>query len=122
LAISTVVQTIGDDDPDFAIRRVVTCVKPLLGLRLEGNKLHLAPCIPSDWPSYTVRYRYRETLHHIVVSQVGADEGEASGWMSVTMDGAPQEGRFIPLADDQREHRVEVRFRYRVEPSAPPPD
>jgi cellobiose phosphorylase len=87
-------------------------LESLLGLSLEGNKLHLAPCIPADWPSYTVRYRYCETLHHIVISQAGPDEGEVSDWMSVTMDGAPQEGRFIPLADDQREHRVEVRFRY----------
>ena len=86
-------------------------LESLLGLRLEGNKLHLAPCIPADWPSYTVRYRYRETTHHIVISQAGPDEGEVSDWMSVTMDGAHQEGRFIRLADDQRDHHVEVRFR-----------
>lgn len=87
-------------------------LESLLGLRLEGNRLHLAPCIPAQWPAFTVRYRYRDTTHHIVVSQAGAHDQDDGGSdrLGVTMDGVLQEGAFIPLADDQHDHRVEVRL------------
>jgi cyclic beta-1,2-glucan synthetase len=30
-------------------------VESLLGLRLEGATLHIAPCLPADWPSLTIQ-------------------------------------------------------------------
>lgn len=39
-------------------------VESFLGLRLEGDKLHVAPCLPADWEGFTVHYRYRETVFH----------------------------------------------------------
>ncbi|MBN1514759.1 MAG: cyclic beta 1-2 glucan synthetase, partial [Phycisphaerae bacterium] len=34
-------------------------VESLLGLRLEVDKLHVAPCLPVDWEAFKVHYRYR---------------------------------------------------------------
>ena len=50
-------------------------VESLLGLRLEVDKLYFAPCLPADWKAFTMHYRYRETVYHIVVLQtpVAAD-------------------------------------------------
>ncbi|HEX9178976.1 MAG TPA: glycosyl hydrolase family 65 protein, partial [Burkholderiales bacterium] len=84
-------------------------VESLLGLMREGDKLHLAPCLPADWRAFTIHYRYRETVFHIVVSQQARAEGDAErGSMSVTVDDIERHDRAIPLVDDGREHRVEV--------------
>jgi cellobiose phosphorylase len=79
-------------------------VESLLGLRLEGDKLHVEPCLPADWEGFTVHYRYRETTYHIKVVQGHAGEDEGS----VTVDGVVQREQTIPLVDDHREHFVRV--------------
>ncbi len=81
-------------------------VESLLGLRLEVDKLRVAPCLPADWKGFTLHYRYRETLYHINVLQVSAGNGE----MSVTVDGLEQHDKAIPLVDDHQEHSVEVKI------------
>jgi cellobiose phosphorylase len=80
-------------------------VESLLGLRLEVDKLHIEPCLPADWEGFTVHYRYRETIYHIIVRQEPAGKGETR----VTVDGVEYQGAFIPLVDDHVEHAVEVR-------------
>ncbi|MEN6317825.1 MAG: glucoamylase family protein [Syntrophaceae bacterium] len=79
-------------------------VESLLGVRLEGDKLFVEPCLPADWEGFTVHYRYRETVYHIKVVQGCAGENEGS----VTVDGVVQWERTIPLEDDHREHFVGV--------------
>ncbi len=80
-------------------------LESLLGLRLEVDKLHFAPCLPEDWKTFKVHYRYRETIYHITV-QTRHEEGKTS----VTVDGVLQESETIPLVDDRLEHRAEVRI------------
>jgi cellobiose phosphorylase len=80
-------------------------LESLLGLRLEVDKLHFAPCLPEDWKSFKLHYRYRETIYHITVLQT-SDISVAS----VTVDGALQPDKVIPLLDDRREHSVEMRI------------
>jgi cyclic beta-1,2-glucan synthetase len=81
-------------------------VESLLGLRLEKDKLHVAPCLPADWETFKVHYRYRETVYHIEVLQTPEDKGRAS----VIVDGIERPDKAIPLIDDRREHSVEVRI------------
>ena len=83
-------------------------LESLLGLRLEGERLHCAPCLPADWPGFTMTYRYRTTVYHITVTQVhGAPEGPgATG--NLTVDGVARSDGVIPLVDDQGEHQVVV--------------
>jgi cellobiose phosphorylase len=81
-------------------------VESLLGLRLDVDKLHVAPCLPPDWQAFTVHYRYRETEYHIRASRSAV----TGGGTTVALDGAPQRDPVIPLADDHREHDVEVRI------------
>lgn len=76
-------------------------LESLLGLRRTGAYLQLAPCLPADWPGYTLDYRYGEAVYHIRVTQ-------AQGAMQVSVDGVDQADLRIPLLDDQREHAVEV--------------
>ncbi|MDP1904503.1 MAG: glucoamylase family protein [Pseudomonadota bacterium] len=80
-------------------------LESLLGLRLEIDRLHIAPCLPADWPGFTVHYRFRETVYHITVTQLGAD---AEG--GLTVDGIALDDRVIPMRDDHLEHTVALRI------------
>ena len=83
-------------------------LESLLGLRLTGDKLHFAPCLPAHWQALKIHYRYRETVYHIAFSQTrGGDDGK-SGVTSVTVDGVERHDQAIPLVDDRQEHAVEV--------------
>jgi cellobiose phosphorylase len=70
-------------------------VESLLGLRLEGDKLRLAPCLPPHWPGFKLSYRYRDTVYRIAVVR------DESGGVEHVID----------LVDDRREHLVEVKVR-----------
>jgi cyclic beta-1,2-glucan glucanotransferase len=80
-------------------------VESLLGLRLETDKLRFVPCLPDDWESFKLHYRYRETVYHITVLQTKDGSGA-----SVTVDGVEQPDQAIPLLDDHREHSAEVKI------------
>jgi cellobiose phosphorylase len=84
-------------------------LESLLGLRLDVDRLHVAPCLPAQWDGLKIHYRYRETVYHIAVVQTHTSDGrDTHAETRVTVDGVEQEGRVIPLVDDHREHWVEV--------------
>ena len=81
-------------------------VESLLGLKLEVDKLRFAPCLPAEWGSFKLHYRYRETMYHItVIQQPDADKAN-----TLTVDGVALRDDFILLIDDHRDHTVEVRL------------
>ena len=82
-------------------------VESLLGLNLEAGKLRIAPCLPKEWKSFKLHYRYGETVYHIEVSQSGAGGPDAP---RVLLDGVEQHDIVIKLQDDKREHRIEVQM------------
>jgi cyclic beta-1,2-glucan synthetase len=81
--------------------RLIT--ESLLGLRLEVDHLRLQPLMPMQWKSLKIHYRYRETFHHILIRNNG---GKAV--TRVIFDGVERPAGIIALADDRREHHVEV--------------
>jgi cyclic beta-1,2-glucan synthetase len=78
-------------------------IESLLGLRLEVDHLRLQPLLPMQWKSLKIHYRYRETLHHILIRNNGGKVVTR-----VVLDGVEQPDRTIPLLDDRLEHRAEV--------------
>jgi cellobiose phosphorylase len=44
-------------------------IEQLLGLKWSADGLHLAPCVPADWPEFQVRLRYGEATYTITVEQ-----------------------------------------------------
>ena len=85
-------------------------LESLLGLRLDVDKLHFAPCLPADWQAFKLHYRYRETVYHIAVSQTQTDDTAQRGAMHVTVDGAERPDQTIPLIDDRQNHTADVRI------------
>jgi cellobiose phosphorylase len=77
-------------------------VESLLGLKLEGDNLYFEPCLPPNWETFKMHYRYRETIYHISVRQAS----DGSSKTSVTLDGVLQYDRSIPLVDDRQNHVV----------------
>ncbi|MBI2278293.1 MAG: hypothetical protein HYU74_13145 [Dechloromonas sp.] len=83
-------------------------VESLLGLRREGETLHFKPCLPADWPSIGIRYRFHETDYRIDVTQTGAGSAPQGAPFGVVVDGVRQEAIAVQLIDDRQEHLVQV--------------
>ena len=81
-------------------------VESLLGLRQDGDKLRFNPCLPADWKSFCLHYRYRETLYNITVARAGPGCDVAS----VKVDGLLQSDGWVHLVDDLEEHLVEIKI------------
>ncbi|MEX2214195.1 MAG: glucoamylase family protein [Phycisphaeraceae bacterium] len=90
--------------------RLIT--ESLLGLELRVDRLFFSPRIPSDWTSYTIHYRYRTTLYHITIRNNGG-----LNVRSVTVDGADQPDKSVPLVDDHVHHQVVVELAAPNQPS-----
>ncbi len=75
-----------------------------LGLKKEGNKLSFNPCVPNEWHSFTLQYRHLNTIYLIIVELNGH-----SGKLDLNVDGAEQQGEFIYLKDDGKEHKVTIK-------------
>ncbi|HHW13053.1 MAG TPA: glycosyl transferase family 36 [Firmicutes bacterium] len=77
----------------------------ILGLRRHGTVLYLKPCIPEDWPGFSVRYWYGQTEYEIKVEN---PDRKQTGGSYLELDG----GRLadveagIPLVNDGEKHRV----------------
>jgi cellobiose phosphorylase len=94
-------------------------VESLLGLQQEGGVLRVAPCLPEAWPSFTLNYRFRETLYRITVTRSApGDKRQAAVQLSI--DGVAQREAAIPLVDDHAEHRVDIRLPGAVNVQAEP--
>ena len=82
-------------------------VESILGFRLQGATLMLAPCIPRAWRGYEIDFRYRSARYNLVVEN---PNGVSRGIASTELDGRllPDDGAAIPLVDDGGLHRVRV--------------
>ncbi|OGR65192.1 MAG: cyclic beta 1-2 glucan synthetase [Elusimicrobia bacterium GWB2_63_16] len=81
-------------------------VTHLLGLSLRVDRLCFRPCVPPDWNSYKLHYRYRETFYHITVTRTGP----GGAVLAVTADGEERADKCVPLVDDRAQHSAEVRI------------
>ena len=81
-------------------------LESLLGLRLETDKLYIEPCVPADWVTFKIQYRFRETTYVITVNQI--NEGKAGS--TIILDGTESMEKYILLVDDKLEHQAEVKL------------
>ena len=78
-------------------------IESFLGLQREADKLKFMPCIPEEWESFKICYRYKETTYHIAMTQKSGP-----GNLIVTLDNVVQEDKRISLINDAIEHAVQV--------------
>ncbi|MCK6370085.1 MAG: glycosyl transferase, partial [Gammaproteobacteria bacterium] len=79
----------------------------ILGFKLQGSRLSLAPCIPAHWPGFEIVFRYRSTRYDIVVEN---PTGVIRGVAAAELDGCPlPEGPVrIALVDDGLSHKLRL--------------
>ena len=82
-------------------------IEYLLGIRVQGASVQIAPCIPHDWAGYTVRYRRGDALY---VIRVQNPLRISTGDVSIELDGRAIAGDRFAVTDDGREHRVDVQL------------
>jgi cyclic beta-1,2-glucan synthetase len=78
----------------------------ILGFRLRGHQLLLAPCVPAEWPGFTIRYQHRGTPYVITVER----QPGPKALLQLTIDGQAQKpGRnVVELLADGTTHSVLV--------------
>jgi cyclic beta-1,2-glucan synthetase len=89
-------------------------VEALLGLRmLEGKSFEIAPCVPDDWPGFTLTVRLPPNYTVYEIRAANPDR-RARGVVAATVDGTALTVRdgvcICPRLDDGRTHRVDLRL------------
>jgi cyclic beta-1,2-glucan synthetase len=80
-------------------------LETFLGFQREGNRLHINPCVPSDWRGFSIHYRHGETMYAITVEN---PQGVERGVKKVWLDGQERQELWVELVEDSRRHQVRV--------------
>jgi cellobiose phosphorylase len=80
-------------------------IESLLGFRREGEVLTIDPCIPAEWPGFSLEYTHGATVYAVEVRNTAR-----TGWgvREVRVDGEVVPGGRIALADDGRRREIVV--------------
>ncbi len=89
-------------------------LESILGFKLRGDRLMVAPCIPRWWREFEITYRRGRTTYRIKVENPMAIH---RGVASVELDGAYQPAGEILLFDDGQTHSLRVVLGEKPEPS-----
>ena len=80
-------------------------VEYILGIKIEKGILKINPCIPKDWKTFSVRYKWKNTLYNILVENPNGNE---IGVKKVVIDGKEQSSNEIRLQENAGVINVEV--------------
>jgi cyclic beta-1,2-glucan synthetase len=82
-------------------------IETILGMRIEGDTLHINPCIPSSWPRFEIKLRHGTARYDIEVENPDAVQ---RGIVGATLDGQTLSVQplSVPLKDDGAAHRLVV--------------
>ena len=58
-------------------------IENILGLKIKEGVLKIEPCIPKEWKTSSIRYKWKNTLYNIVVEN---PEGKNTGVTKITID------------------------------------
>ncbi len=62
-------------------------IEEVLGFRLHGDRLTIAPAIPDDWSGFEITYRYRSTVYEIEVRRAKSPEAVLNSSIQLVDDG-----------------------------------
>jgi cyclic beta-1,2-glucan synthetase len=80
-------------------------IEAILGLRRFGDALCIDPCIPKEWPSFNLTYRFGDSSYQIHVDN---PHGVNQGVKEITLDGDAVSDGSIPLQRDGQKHLIHV--------------
>ena len=79
-------------------------IESFIGLKRKGNCLSFAPCIPADWGSVKINYRYQQTRYNIEIIQSQDKTGDSK----MIVDGVHHDDQSIHLKNDSNPHEVKI--------------
>ncbi len=82
---------------------MVGCVEGILGMRPDLGGIQIAPSIPREWKALEIHKEFRGKSLHILVEN---PDGRESGCKSLTVNGTPMEGNYVP--EDCLTERTEI--------------
>ncbi|MCE2575158.1 GH36-type glycosyl hydrolase domain-containing protein [Komagataeibacter sp. FNDCR2] len=81
-------------------------VETILGIRIHGTQLLIDPCIPRDWPEFTLTVRWRTATYGITVRNPNQ---ACRGISHVSVDGASiTPTTILDMVDDGARHEITV--------------
>ena len=75
-----------------------TGIESILGLHKQGTRLSIEPHVPSEWDTFTIRYRYGSSMYVIKYNRSNSQAKQDGDRHVATVD----------LVDDGQEHVVNV--------------
>ncbi len=80
-------------------------VESILGLRIQADRLSFDPCLPAEWRSTKLHYRYGGAVYNITIQN---PQGVCKRVVRVDLDGLAVSERVIVMLDDGATHTVTV--------------
>ncbi|WDC83711.1 hypothetical protein PL321_14210 [Caloramator sp. mosi_1] len=77
----------------------------ILGFNKLSDRIIINPCIPKSWKEYTISYTYNDTIYNIKVIN---NNGKCTGIEKIELDGETLKEKYIPLFNDNKEHKIIV--------------
>ena len=77
-------------------------INSFAGLRRKGNILNFVPCIPAEWNSLKINYRYMDTMYEIELKKK-----QNNAPTKLIVDGKEESNRFVSMVNDGATHKVE---------------
>ncbi|UWG95571.1 glycosyl transferase family 36 [Dehalobacter sp. DCM] len=88
-----------------------TAIEGILGIAVTGDEMTINPCIPLNWDTYTIEYKYQSSVYHIVITvNQSRDAFTPAETCAITMDNHRLPTFPIKLKDDGHTHRIEVAY------------
>jgi cyclic beta-1,2-glucan synthetase len=82
-------------------------IEAILGFRLQGAFLCLAPCIPKAWPGFEIAFKYRSARYEIAIENP-AGVGSGVSYAELDDKALPDGPTRVPLVDDGETHKVRL--------------
>ena len=73
------------------------------GLKRNGNRLDIKPCIPDKWKTFQIRYKFGDTIYYL-----NFERDESLTEMKLKLDGIEQESNELLLVNDRVDHEVKI--------------
>ncbi|HYN07744.1 MAG TPA: glucoamylase family protein [Vicinamibacterales bacterium] len=80
-------------------------IEALLGLRVGSATFRIDPCIPTQWPEYSLVWMRGRTRYEVTVRN---PHKASRGVAEATLDGVTIDPEAIPIVNDEATHRVEI--------------
>jgi cellobiose phosphorylase len=75
----------------------------ILGIRPDYDGLFVDPCIPAEWPGFTVVRKFRGATLNITVKN---ESHSCKGVKVLTVDGKAIAGNVVPVFADSKTHEI----------------